>query len=150
MPTFVGKFPTYLLHNNKIDVCILTRKEFGQKLKELRMNVNLTQAAVAEYLGFEEKTGRGRVSDWERGKGQPDADTFLILCDLYGVRDILAEFKPELKTSIEERFFTDDEAEIHLLIGRPSQKSKKPSVIFLKRVLERRKGRIQKGEHRLS
>lgn len=27
----------------------------------LRMNVNLTQAAVAEYLGFEEKTGRGRV-----------------------------------------------------------------------------------------
>ena len=58
----------------------MTRKEFGQKLKELRMNVNLTQAAVAEYLGFEEKPGT--VSDWERGKGQPDAE-FLI--DLMGL-----------------------------------------------------------------
>lgn len=128
----------------------MTRKEFGQKLKELRMNVNLTQAAVAEYLGFEEKTGRGRVSDWERGKGQPDADTFLILCDLYGVRDILAEFKPELKTSIEERFFTDDEAEIHLLYRGAEPKIKKAVRNILETCTGETEGPNPKGEHRLS
>lgn len=90
----------------------MTRKEFGLKLKELRINAGLTQADVADNLGFDEKNGKGRVSDWERGKGQPDADTFLVLCDLYGVRDVLAEFKPELKSGIAEKPLQGDESEI--------------------------------------
>lgn len=60
----------------------MTREEFGQKLKELRNRSKLTQTEVADFLGLK-TNGKGRISDWERGKGQPDADTFLVLCDLY-------------------------------------------------------------------
>ena len=42
--------------------------KLNEKLKELRQNRNLTQTAVAEYLGISAQT----VSKWERGLLSPD------------------------------------------------------------------------------
>ena len=42
--------------------------ELKNKLKELRISRNMTQEAVAEYLGVSSQT----VSKWERGLLSPD------------------------------------------------------------------------------
>lgn len=104
----------------------MTREEFGQKLKELRNRSKLTQTEVADFLGFE-TNGKGRISDWERGKGQPDADTFLVLCDLYKVDDVLAEFKPELRTFPTWDNLNPDESEI-LTLYRQAEPTIKEAV----------------------
>jgi len=65
-----------------------------QKLAELRREKGLSQARVAAFL-----TARGveltqrAVSKWERGGTQPNAEQFLLLCELYGVRDVLQTFR---------------------------------------------------------
>ncbi|MEI6132815.1 MAG: helix-turn-helix transcriptional regulator [Bacillota bacterium] len=55
--------------------------DIAKKLKEVRENLKLTQAEVAEKIGVKHNT----ISMWESGKNQPDADTFINLCSIYGV-----------------------------------------------------------------
>lgn len=51
------------------------------------------------------------IYGWESGQTQPDADTLMFLCDLYGIKDILQTFgyqngnhsKPLLLTAKERR-----------------------------------------------
>lgn len=76
-------------------------------LKRYRENVGLTVYEVGEKIGKSGKT----VSAWEHGRGKPDADTFLVLCELYHVEsvgvfygeeiDAAAELVPEEKEVIE-------------------------------------------------
>ena len=69
----------------------MANKEFGAKLKSLRNKNNLTQKDVYEQLGVSQST----FSSWEIGKSEPDAKTFLKLCKIYKVYDILLEFTGE-------------------------------------------------------
>ena len=32
------------------------------------------------------------IYGWESGQAQPNADTFMILCDIYHINDVLKEF----------------------------------------------------------
>lgn len=63
-------------------------------LRALRSEKGLSQTQTAEFL-----TERGcavtqrAVSKWERGDTQPNAEQFLLLCELYGVRDVLSAFR---------------------------------------------------------
>lgn len=65
----------------------------GKTLWRLRREKGLSQAEAAAAL-----TARGlavtqkAVSHWERGDAQPGAEAFLLLCQLYGVRDVLSVF----------------------------------------------------------
>lgn len=62
-------------------------------LSALRKEKGLSQAQVAAFL-----SGRGLsltqkgVSKWERGDTAPNAEQFLLLCELYEVRDVLSVF----------------------------------------------------------
>lgn len=66
----------------------MASKELGAKLQQLRKQNNLTQKDVYEMLGVSQST----FSSWEVGKSEPDAMTFLRLCDIYKVDNILLEF----------------------------------------------------------
>lgn len=62
-------------------------------LKELRKQNEMSVRDVimkleAKSVNIAEKTLYG----WESGQAQPDADTLLILCEIYHVNDILSTF----------------------------------------------------------
>lgn len=66
---------------------------FGRKIAELRRRSGLSQIEVAEYLTQQGMPLKSKaVSKWELSQNVPDAKAFLLLCKLYRVDDIGAEF----------------------------------------------------------
>ena len=65
-------------------------------LKRLREKSGLTTSQVGELLGKSGKT----VNAWEHNHGQPDAEMLMKLCDIYNVKDILAEFRENKREDI--------------------------------------------------
>lgn len=55
---------------------------FADKLHQLRHEHNLTQEAFAQQL----QVSRQAVSKWESGKGYPEIEKILYICNCYGVR----------------------------------------------------------------
>lgn len=55
--------------------------EIGQKLKEKRTVLGLSQEQLAEKLGVTRQT----IANWEKGKTYPDITAVMKLSDLYGV-----------------------------------------------------------------
>ncbi len=54
---------------------------FGDKLKELRINRQLSQDGLGEILG----TSGKNVSSWERGIARPDIDTLKVMAEFFNV-----------------------------------------------------------------
>ena len=54
---------------------------FGERLKELRKGINLTQASLVETLGVHLQT----VSKWERGISEPDLSVLGELAAALGI-----------------------------------------------------------------
>ena len=65
-------------------------------LKRLREKSGLTTSQVGELLGKSGKT----VNAWEHNHGKPDAEMLMKLCDIYNVKDILAEFRENKREDI--------------------------------------------------
>ncbi len=74
----------------------MSRHEIAAALKRLRAKSGLKADEVGALLGKSGKT----VNAWENGRGQPDADALIALSDIYGVEDILSEFRGENKRKI--------------------------------------------------
>ena len=51
-------------------------KIFSKRLKEVRIENNLSQAQLAELCNVKQSC----VSKWERGTTSPDAETIYVLC----------------------------------------------------------------------
>lgn len=67
--------------------------ELFNVLKRLRTERSLTQPQVAAYLtGHGSPVTHKAVSKWERGLTMPNAEQLILLCALYGVRDVQASF----------------------------------------------------------
>ena len=64
------------------------RAFLASKLKEFRKAANMNVDQVGELIGRSGKT----VSAWEVGRGQPDADQLIALCNLYKVK--ISDFYP--------------------------------------------------------
>lgn len=62
----------------------MVRQQLAERLKQFRESNGLTIYEVGEKVGKSGKT----VSAWERGRGQPDADMLLKLCEVYNVGSI--------------------------------------------------------------
>lgn len=62
----------------------------------MREKSGLTTSQVGELLGKSGKT----VNAWEHNHGQPDAEMLMKLCDIYNVKDILAEFRENKREDI--------------------------------------------------
>lgn len=54
-------------------------KKFGEKIKEKRNNLKLTQTEVGEKINVSRQT----ISSWENGKSYPDIPMLVTLSDLY-------------------------------------------------------------------
>ena len=68
-------------------------RPIGLTLCALRDEAGLSQAEVAKWLSERYKpTKSSAVSDWERGKGMPNAEYLLYLCQLYRVENVLTVF----------------------------------------------------------
>lgn len=57
------------------------RRHIAQSIKRFRTSRGMSVDEVGEAVGKSGKT----VSAWEVGRGQPDADTLIALCRLFGV-----------------------------------------------------------------
>lgn len=53
---------------------------FHEKLKELRIENNLTQAQLAKKTGFTQST----IAKWETGERVPSIDGFILLAKFFG------------------------------------------------------------------
>lgn len=71
----------------------MSRETIAKALKRLREQSGLTADQVGEMVGKSGKT----VNAWENNRGQPDAEMLMLLCDIYNVSDILAEFRDDSK-----------------------------------------------------
>ncbi len=83
-----------------------TRLIIAELLKKYREAAGLTLRQVEELTGKSYKT----VGAWEKGRGQPDADMFLKLCDIYNVPSVslfFGEKRPEPKLALDERELLD-------------------------------------------
>ena len=56
----------------------------ASKLKQARINKGLTQKQVYNQLGVVQST----FSSWETGKAEPDAETLIKLCQIYGITSL--------------------------------------------------------------
>ena len=56
-------------------------KNIAKNITELRKNAGMTQARLAEEIGYSDKS----VSKWERGDGVPDIVCLKNIADLFGV-----------------------------------------------------------------
>ena len=67
-----------------------------EMLTELRKESKLSQAEVAKYFTEHGKPITVKsISRWEQGATSPDIEQFLLLCQLYGVSDVLSVFGVE-------------------------------------------------------
>lgn len=84
-----------------------TRSKIARLLKQYREDAGLTVREVGEAIGKSGKT----VSAWENGRGQPDAEMFLKLCEVYHVPSVsqfFGEQPPEPDLTIDERELLED------------------------------------------
>ena len=77
----------------------MSRDFIAATLKRLREKSGLTADEVGIKIGKSGKT----VNAWENGRGQPDADILIELCDIYEVDNILDEFREKEKASVPEK-----------------------------------------------
>ena len=70
-----------------------TKTEIAQSFKNCRLQSGLSTSETVSALeqrnvSISPKTLYG----WEKARSQPDINTFLLLCDIYGVYDIASAF----------------------------------------------------------
>lgn len=77
----------------------LTRREIGQRLRELREAIGFTQAQVAEKLDMHRPT----ISEIEAGRRAVTSEELYSFAELYAtsVSDLLADPKPTTETAVE-------------------------------------------------
>lgn len=101
-----------------------TRAKIAALLKKYRKEAGLTARQVEELTGKSYKT----VSAWENGRGQPDADMFLKLCDIYKVPSISLFFGEPLP----EPELDDDEDELLKLWREATDAARESALMVLR------------------
>lgn len=71
----------------------MKNKNIAKVLKEYRKKHQLSVHDVALQLSRKSSpVAEKTIYGWESGQSQPDADTLLVLCDIYQINDILETF----------------------------------------------------------
>ena len=78
----------------------MTKQDIAKVLKASRKAAGLETKEVAENLiSLGAIRSIKTLYDWESGRSQPDADTFMYLCNLYDVEDVFVPFGYKKPTS---------------------------------------------------
>ena len=73
-----------------------TREFMASKLRDFRKASGMSVVEVGKAVGKSDKT----ISAWEVGRGQPDADMLVTLCQLYSVN--ISDFYQDRSDEITE------------------------------------------------
>jgi transcriptional regulator with XRE-family HTH domain len=77
----------------KRGITMKSKEEIAKVLKDYRQKSGLTSKDVTVKLNLKGVTVSPKtLYGWESGHSQPDADTLLLLCDIYGIDDIMFAF----------------------------------------------------------
>ncbi len=82
----------------------MSREYIANTLKRLREATGLKADDVGAMIGKSGKT----VNAWENGRGQPDAEILIKLCNIYKVDNILAEFDDKNIIAKQSDFSSDE------------------------------------------
>jgi SOS-response transcriptional repressor LexA len=68
---------------------------YGKTLAKYRKQKGLSQISVAESVSRQsgENYTRKHIFNWEKGITRLPAEPFLLLCELYGIKDVLGTFR---------------------------------------------------------
>lgn len=55
--------------------------DFGDRLKQIRMNQGLSQEQLAEKIGV----SRQAITKWETNRGLPDVENMVILAEIFKI-----------------------------------------------------------------
>lgn len=83
-------------------------KSIGERIKSEREKKGMSQSNFAEYCGLQ-RTSRGTVGEWEKGKRLPDLEALLKMCELfecelgYILREEGYQCKTRAETDIQEK-----------------------------------------------
>lgn len=81
-------------------------------LKYYRKMNNLSVAEVSDILRKHNINAAIKtIYGWENGQSQPDADTFMLLCDIYNIENILETFG-YVESEQEQLILSDKEKEL--------------------------------------
>jgi transcriptional regulator with XRE-family HTH domain len=70
-----------------------SKEKIAKALKDTRKKSGLSAKEVTEKLNLKDVTVSPKtLYGWESGHSQPSADTLLLLCDIYGIDDIMSAF----------------------------------------------------------
>ncbi|MBO4998697.1 MAG: helix-turn-helix transcriptional regulator [Lachnospira sp.] len=106
------------------------KQRMGKILKEYRLKNGLSHEMVMNYLsehGFQSVRPTTLYS-WENGQSMPNVYTFLQLCRLYHIEDILRTFELHYIPIGNEPFHNLSSKEKELLIAYRGQPSMHPAV----------------------
>ncbi len=77
----------------------MKQMSIGERLRERRNALKLTQEEVSERLGVTRQT----MSNWENGRSFPDIERVVQLSEIYGLSlDVLLKGDPELMSYLQE------------------------------------------------
>lgn len=128
---------------------------FGEKIKEARKQIGLTQKQLADLIG----AAHNSISDWENNKNKPDPDTIELLCGVLKITPnyLLAstedDFSPKEKLLIKKyRFISthspdgagvidtvlDREYDIAIMLKEQSEQIKKADVEIASEIIPMR------------
>lgn len=68
-------------------------KEIGKTLKECRISAKMTVKEISEILkskGY--KASESTIYSWENENSQPTPGAFLVMCQAYGIKNVLNTF----------------------------------------------------------
>ena len=73
----------------------MSRETIAKVLKDKRKAAQLTVEKVTEQLKqqFQIEISSKSIYSYESGHRQPDADTLMALCDIYGISDVMETFR---------------------------------------------------------
>jgi transcriptional regulator with XRE-family HTH domain len=63
----------------------LRPKRLGEKLKEIRVNLNLSQSELIEKMGFSDVVFQGNISQYELGRREPPLPVLLAYAQIANI-----------------------------------------------------------------
>lgn len=93
----------------------MLKKNIGKLLRSRRKELNLSSEEVVNELGtYGFKIMPKTLYNWENGIRQPNADTFLILCKIYKIKNSLQYFgfSSNIAANVTNNEFSKSEKEL--------------------------------------
>ena len=97
----------------------MKNQNIAKVLKEYRKRCGMTVEQVSgELKGCDIKAATKTIYGWESGQTQPSADTLMVLCSIYGIKNVLKAFG---YIEEEELILTNEEKRLLLAYRSHSQ-----------------------------